>query len=124
MVGELALKELEALGPALMVVGGFIELYLPLHYAFRGAYHAIPELNLILALLSFVGCGIVWMGRRIAGGLTGIIIGSWIMGAGEFFEYRVLAGELVLIGGIASIIAGLMKIHQQKLRIKEQQQNS
>jgi hypothetical protein len=92
-----------------MLIGGFIEFSLPLEYVFDGKYSAIPTMNLILSLLSLIGCIIVWKGSLFAGGLLGIIVGLNIMGMGEFFTYRYAAGELVIIGGVISIIIGFMK---------------
>jgi len=103
------LDQFKDVGSVLMLIGGFIELSLPLEYVFDGKYSAIPVMNLILSLLSLIGCVIVWKGRLFAGGLLGILVGLNIIGMSELFIYRYVAGELVIIGGVISIIIGFMK---------------
>jgi hypothetical protein len=48
-----------------MLIGGFIKLSLPLEYVFDGKYSTIPVMNLILSLLSLIGCVIIWKGRLL-----------------------------------------------------------
>jgi hypothetical protein len=103
------LDQFKNVGSVFMLIDGFIEFSLPLKYVFDGKYSAIPTMNLILSLLSLIGCIIVWKGGLFAGGLLGIIVGLSIMGMSEFFTYRYTAGAYVVIGGVMSIIIGFMK---------------
>jgi hypothetical protein len=107
------LDQFRDVGSILMLIGGFIELSLPLEYVFDGKYSAIPTMNLILSLLSLIGCVIVWKGNLISGGLLGILVGLCIRGMSDFFIYRDTASGFVVIGGIISIIIGFMKRRQE-----------
>jgi hypothetical protein len=105
--------QFKAVGFIFMLIGGFLELSEPIAYAFKGMYFAIPIDNFILALLSLIGCFIVWRGYLLAGGLLGLIVGSFIHGAGEYFTYRDTAGWYVFLGGAISIIIWLIMIARQ-----------
>lgn len=111
---EEILKELKVIGSVFMLIGGLVSFSLPLEYLLKGFYFAIPSTNLVFVVLTLIGVIIVLKGTPIAGGLLGVIVGIWMGHAGEFFIYRELSGNLVLLGGIISLIAGLLKLAKLK----------
>ena len=104
------LKETKALSVVFMLVGGLLEFTLPMKYIPDGLYYAVPEQNLILAILALIGCIMMWTGYQIAGGMLGIMAGMWMLTVGDYFPYRIVAAESVLLGAVISIGIKSMEI--------------
>jgi hypothetical protein len=101
-------KELETIGSVLTLIGGILELILPLETLYKlgqnGSIDSFPVVETLLAILAIIGCIIIWKGYSIAGGVMGIVVGILILQSLDF-KYRTVSGVLVIVGGMIALVA-------------------
>ena len=103
-------KELETIGSMLTLIGGLLELIVPLDALYNlatkqgSSASSFPILETLLAILAIIGCIVIWKGYSIAGGVMGIIIGILILQSLDF-KYRTLSGVLIIVGGMVALVA-------------------
>ena len=111
---EVLEKELRITGVLLMLVGGLFEITPPIQDFLNGQSSSMSAWKIILTIIVIVGIIAVWIGYALAGGILSIIIGAWIIVLeGGGFGLAVAVSTLFFLGGIISILAGLLKIVQQ-----------
>jgi hypothetical protein len=105
-------KELETIASVLTLIGGLLELMVPLDALYKLAQNqgpsSFPIEETLFAILAIIGCIIIWKGYSLAGGVMGIVIGILILQSLDF-KYRTLSGVLIIIGGMAALAARLWR---------------
>jgi hypothetical protein len=111
---EVLEKELRITGVLLMLVGGLFEITPPIQDFLNGQSSSMSAWKIILTIIVIVGIIAVWIGYALAGGILSIIIGAWIIVLeGGGFGLALAISTLFFLGGVISILAGLLKIVQQ-----------
>jgi len=111
---EVLEKELRITGALLMLVGGLFEITPPIQDFLNGQSSSMSAWKIILTIIVIVGIIAVWIGYALAGGILSIIIGAWIIVLeGGGFGLALAISTLFFLGGVISILAGLLKIVQQ-----------